>query len=152
MNGGEQSICIVDDDVSVRESLAGLVRSAGLQVETFASAREYLKTARELPPACLVLDVNLPGFSGLELQQELLRGGASVPILFITGQGDVPMSVRAFKAGALDFFTKPFDSELLLDAIMAAAAQGKRSKTCATRSQGRSASIEARLHDGIELL
>lgn len=148
MNQHEQSICIVDDDVSVREALAELVRSAGLRVETFTSGSEYLKTSRQLPPACLVLDVNLPGLTGFELQEELARGGSGVPILFMTGQADVPMSVRAFKAGALDFFTKPFDSELLLDAIIAAAARGKHPECAANRAQAPSASSHEGSPDG----
>ncbi|HMJ11092.1 MAG TPA: sigma-54 dependent transcriptional regulator [Polyangiaceae bacterium] len=122
MNDRDVPVCIVDDDISVRESLADLLRSAGLRVESFASAKDYLASSRHVPPACLVLDVELPGLTGLELQEELVRAHVSVPIVFLTGHGSIPMSVRALKAGAADFITKPFDAELLLDAIRAAIA------------------------------
>lgn len=144
MNHDEPAVCIVDDDVSVRESLADLFRSAGLEVESFSTAQEYLNTPRALPPACLVLDINLPGLTGLDLQEELVRDGAGVPTLFITGQGDIPMSVRAFKAGALDFFTKPFDSDLLLSAVIAATAHGIRPRASASVAQ----SPDVRVNDG----
>ncbi|MEI9936134.1 MAG: sigma-54 dependent transcriptional regulator [Pseudomonadota bacterium] len=126
MNDDDRLVCIVDDDVSAREAMAGLASSAGLRVESFSSAREYLAATRVAPPACLVLDVDLPGLSGLDLQQELLLGQACVPIVFVTGHADVPMSVRALKAGALDFLTKPFDPDLLLAAIQAAIATAHR--------------------------
>ncbi|MEI9939560.1 MAG: sigma-54 dependent transcriptional regulator [Pseudomonadota bacterium] len=119
MDQNDRPVCIVDDDVSAREAMAGLTVSAGLRVETFSSAKEYLHAPRAVPPACLVLDVELPGLTGLQLQQELRRTGVSVPIVFVTGHGDIPMSVRALKAGAVDFFTKPFDPELFLAAIHA---------------------------------
>src|ERR1700709_936908 len=99
MNDNELLVCIVDDDISARESIAGLLLSAGLKVETFSSAGEYLAMPRPVPPACLVLDIDLPGLTGLELQQELRRVRGSVPIVFVTGHGDIPMSVRALKAG-----------------------------------------------------
>ena len=108
---------VVDDDVSVRESLEGLIRSAGLRVETFASAKEFLARARTMVPGCLVLDVKLPGLSGIDLQQELAKADLQIPIIFLTGHGDIPMSVRAMKSGALEFLTKPFDDRALLDAI-----------------------------------
>src|SRR5580704_6491844 len=117
MNKIDPPVCVVDDDFSIRESLQNLLRAAGIQVETYASAKEFLARARVEPPACLVLDVNLPGFSGLELQRELSRTEVDIPIIFLTGHGDIPMSVRAIKAGALEFLTKPFDPEDLLDAI-----------------------------------
>jgi DNA-binding NtrC family response regulator len=110
-------VYVVDDDVSMRESVGSLIRSAGLRVETFASAQEFLARPRGEVPSCLVLDVKLPGLSGLELQQELAKADVQIPIIFLTGFGDIPMSVRAMKAGALEFFTKPFDDEALLDAI-----------------------------------
>ena len=110
-------VCIVDDDASVREAVGSLLRSEGLKVETFGSAREFLASPRRDPPSCLVLDVELPGLSGLDLQQELLKGNAQIPIVFITGRGDVPTSVRAMKAGAVEFLTKPFGERDLLDAI-----------------------------------
>jgi DNA-binding NtrC family response regulator len=110
-------IYVVDDDASMREAVESLVRSAGLPVETFASAQEFLAHARTDVPSCLVLDVQLPGLSGLELQQELARSDVQIPIIFLTGHGDIPMSVRAMKAGAMEFLTKPFDDEDLLEAI-----------------------------------
>jgi DNA-binding NtrC family response regulator len=117
MNKIDPPVCVVDDDFSIRESLQSLLRSAGMQVETYGSATEFLARTDREPPACLVLDVNLPGFSGLELQRELSRTEVDIPIIFLTGHGDIPMSVRAIKAGALEFLTKPFDPEDLLDAI-----------------------------------
>jgi DNA-binding NtrC family response regulator len=110
-------VYVVDDDTSAREGVAGLIRSAGLTAVTFASAEEFLAAPRPAPPACLVLDVSLPGASGLDLQQELARSGAHIPIIFLTGHGDIPMTVRALKAGAATFLTKPFDDEELLKAI-----------------------------------
>jgi len=110
-------VYVVDDDSSAREGVAGLIRSAGLKARTFASAQEFLATPRPDVPGCLVLDVNLPGLSGLDLQQELAKSGDQIPIIFLTGHGDIPMTVRAVKAGAVDFLTKPFDDEDLLNAI-----------------------------------
>ena len=113
-------VLVVDDDADVRRSLERLIRSVGLKVETFDSAQAFL--GREPPdvPACLVLDVRMPGLSGLDLQQELSDAGLSVPIVFMTGHGTVPMSVRAMKAGAVDFLQKPFDDQVLLDAVQQA--------------------------------
>jgi len=111
----EPIVYIVDDDMSVREALEGLVRSVGLRAELFRTAQEFLKYKRADAPACLVLDVRLPGLSGLDLQREL--GVAEIPIVFITGHGDIPMTVRAMKAGAVEFLTKPFRDQDLLDAI-----------------------------------
>jgi DNA-binding NtrC family response regulator len=110
-------IYVVDDDASVREALSSLIRSAGLRVETFASAQEFLAHPQADAPSCLVLDVQLPGLSGLDLQQELAKADIQTPIIFLTGHGDIPTSVRAIKAGALEFLTKPFNDEDLLDAI-----------------------------------
>ncbi|OLC37564.1 MAG: hypothetical protein AUH75_12200 [Gemmatimonadetes bacterium 13_1_40CM_4_65_7] len=110
-------MCVVDDDASVREAVGGLLRSVGMTVETFGSAREFLASVRRDAPSCLVLDVELPGLSGLDLQQELVKGNVRVPIIFLTGHGDIPMSVRAIQAGALDFLTKPVDVDQLLGAI-----------------------------------
>ena len=110
-------VYVVDDDISAREGVAGLIRSAGIAAETFASGEELLAAPRATMPSCLVLDVNLPGVNGLDLQQELAKSGVRVPIIFLTGQGNIPMSVRALKAGAADFLTKPFDDEELLNAI-----------------------------------
>jgi RNA polymerase sigma factor (sigma-70 family) len=110
-------IYVVDDDASVREALGSLIRSAGLGVETFASAQEFLARPRADVPSCLVLDVQLPGLSGLDLQQELAKADVQIPIIFITGHGDIPMSVQAMKAGAVEFLPKPFRDQELLDAI-----------------------------------
>jgi RNA polymerase sigma factor (sigma-70 family) len=113
-------VFVVDDDESMRESLSSLMRSVGLRVQVFASAQEFLAQPRPDAPACLVLDVRLPGLSGLELQRHLQGAPAGMPIIFITGHGDIPMSVRAMKAGAAEFLPKPFREEELLDAIRAA--------------------------------
>jgi FixJ family two-component response regulator len=113
----EGIVFVVDDDVSVRESLRGLIRSAGWRVETFASAQEFLARPNEAAPSCLVLDVRLPGLSGLDLQRRLAEAHRGIPVVFITGHGDVPTSVRAMKAGAVEFLTKPFVDQELLDGI-----------------------------------
>jgi len=112
-------VFVVDDDVSVRESLELLLSAAGWQPETFASAQEFLSRPRAAVPCCLVLDVTLPGLNGLQLQQQL-AGRTDMPIIFITGHGDVPMSVQAMKAGAVEFLTKPFRDDALLEAIRGA--------------------------------
>jgi len=113
-------VFVVDDNASVREALDSLIRSAGLRVETFACGRDFLRHPRPGVPACVVLDVRLPGRSGLQIQRELASAGFSLPVIFITGHGDIPMSVRAMKAGAVEFLTKPFRDEDLLNAIHAA--------------------------------
>jgi DNA-binding NtrC family response regulator len=123
MSESVSQVYVVDDDVSVREAVGGLIRSAGLGVKTFASAQDSLGSLREELPSCLVLDIQLPDINGFELQQELATKGVQVPIIFLTGHGDIPMSVRAIKAGALEFLTKPFDGEYLLEAIRNAIAR-----------------------------
>ena len=128
MNNARALIYVIDDDVSVRNGLDNLLRSAGFTVQTFSSAREFLASARPDMPSCLLLDVQLPGLSGLDLQQELAKGGVEIPIIFITGHGDIPMSVRAIKAGALEFLTKPVNDEDLLDAIQQAIARDHRAR------------------------
>ena len=110
-------VFVVDDDISVRESLEVLIRYEGWQPETFASAQEFLTRPRVLVPSCLVLDVSLPGLNGLDLQKRVAVERADMPIIFITGYGDVPMSVQAMKAGAVEFLTKPFTNNVLLSAI-----------------------------------
>jgi FixJ family two-component response regulator len=120
MTDPDPIVFIVDDDLSVRRSTERLVRSAGFKVLTFTSAREFLASPRPQGPACLVLDVRMPGLNGMELQRELAQSGIHIPIIFITGHGDIPMSVRAMKAGAVEFLTKPFRSRALLDAVRAA--------------------------------
>lgn len=110
-------VFVVDDDVSVREALDSLIRCSGWQAETFASAGEFLLRPRVLAPSCLVLDVTLPDLSGLDLQSRIAADRLDMPIIFITGYGDVPMTVRAMRAGAVEFLTKPFSTEALLSAI-----------------------------------
>jgi FixJ family two-component response regulator len=110
-------VFVVDDDVSVRESLELLIQNEGWQAETFASAQEFLDHPRTALPSCLVLDVSLPGLNGLDLQQQVAPERNDMPIIFITGHGDIPMTVRAMKAGAVEFLTKPFNDEVLLNAI-----------------------------------
>ena len=113
----ESVVFVVDDDTSMREALSSLIRSVGLRAECFATATEFLRFPRPDTAACLVLDVRLQGLSGLDLQRELADSGAQIPIIFITGHGDIPMSVRAMKAGAVEFLPKPFREQDLLDAI-----------------------------------
>lgn len=118
-------VFVVDDDISVRESLELLIRSEGLAVETFTSAQEFLARPRDSVPSCLILDVSLPGLNGLDLQKRIAPDRHDMPIIFITGHGDIPMTVQAMKAGAIEFLTKPFGGEVLLNAIRNAI---KRSK------------------------
>jgi FixJ family two-component response regulator len=113
-------VFVVDDDSSIREAIESLVKLAGLRVETFGTAQEFLVRERPDLPGCVVLDVELPGLSGLDLQRELAAHGIKLPVIFITGYGDIPMSVRAMKAGAVEFLTKPFRDQDLLDAIQQA--------------------------------
>ena len=114
---------VVDDDDDVRVSIAELLRSAGLRAETFATAQEFLGRERGDGPSCLVLDLQLPGMDGLDVQRELARSGDSMPIIFLTGHGDIPTTVKAMKSGAVEFLTKPFDDQYLLDAIHQALAR-----------------------------
>jgi FixJ family two-component response regulator len=123
-------VFVVDDDISVRESLELLIFSAGWQPQTFASAQEFLGRPRALVPSCLVLDVSLPGLNGLELQERVAGERCDMPIIFITGHGDVPMTVQAMKAGAVEFLTKPFGEDALLKAIRLAL---KRSESALIR-------------------
>lgn len=120
MNDSAEWVYVVDDDLSVREALSSLIRSVGLRVETFASAAAFLAAPRHPGVGCLILDVRMPGLSGLELQNQLVQSGAATRIIFITGHGDIPMAVRAMKKGAVEFLSKPFCDEDLLAAIRAA--------------------------------
>jgi FixJ family two-component response regulator len=120
MNQADSVVFVVDDDDSMREAIGSLIRSVGLRVETFETALDFLQSKRLDAPGCVVLDVRLPGLSGLDLQRELTSRGIILPIIFITGHGDIPMSVRAMKAGAVEFLTKPFRDQDLLDAIQQA--------------------------------
>jgi FixJ family two-component response regulator len=120
MSNSDAIVFVIDDDESMREALRSLIRSVGLSVETFASAHEFLERERPDVAACLILDVRMPGLSGLDLQRDLTEANIHIPIIFITGHGDIPMSVRAMKAGAVEFLTKPFRDQDLLDAIQQA--------------------------------
>jgi FixJ family two-component response regulator len=131
----EPIVFVVDDDPSVRTSTERLVRSMGFMVQTFGAAKEFLASARPDGPACLVLDIRLPGLSGLDLQRELARSGVEIPIVFMTGHGDIPMTVRAMKAGAVEFLTKPLRKQALLDAIRTAIDRDRAART--ERLEGR---------------
>ncbi len=118
-------VFVVDDDISVRESLEALIRLEGLEVQTFSSALEFLEYPRISAPSCMVLDVSLPGLNGLELQKRVSSEQRDMPIIFITGHGDIPMTVQAMKAGAVEFLTKPFSDDILLNAIRNAVERSK---------------------------
>src|ERR1700757_22291 len=136
----ESIVFIIDDDPLYRASTERLVRSVGLRVQSFESAREFLSSRRPNVPSCLVLDVRLPGLSGLDLQRELAEAGVHIPIIFVTGHGDIPMSVQAMKDGAVEFLTKPFRDQALLDAIRHALERDQ----VARRQQARNADLRRR--------
>jgi FixJ family two-component response regulator len=143
-------VFVIDDDQSVRDGLESLLRSVGLQVKLFASTREFLQSARPDVPGCLVLDVRLPGMGGLDFQRELAKSNIYIPIIFITGHGDIPMSVRAMKAGAIEFLTKPFRDQELLDAIQLGIARDRPRREDASLAAGlreRFAALTARERD-----
>jgi len=142
MNDAEAIVFVIDDDESIREALKSLIRSVGLKVETFAAAQEFLQSRRPDVPACLILDVRMPGLSGLDLQRELTEANINIPIIFITGHGDIPMSVRAMKAGAVEFLTKPFQDQDLLDAIQQALERDRHSRS----QQADTAELRNRYH------
>ena len=133
MTEGDAIVFVVDDDAPLRESLTNLLRSVGLRVAAFASAQEFLRSPRPELPSCLVLDVRLPGLSGLELQQRLAEADLAMPIIFMTGYGDIPMTVQAMKAGAVEFLTKPFRDQALLDAIQQALARDRTARAQQTQ-------------------
>ena len=135
-------VFVIDDDESIREALKSLIRSVGLKIETFAAAHEFLQSRRPDVPACLILDVRMPGLSGLDLQRELTEANINIPIIFITGHGDIPMSVRAMKAGAVEFLTKPFREQDLLDAIQQALERDRHSRS----QQADTAELRNRYH------
>jgi FixJ family two-component response regulator len=110
-------VFVIDDDAAMREAIQGLLKSAGLRSETFGAAEEFLRNKRPEGPSCLVLDVSLPGINGLDFQRQLADAGIQIPIIFITGHGDIPMTVKAMKSGAVEFLTKPFQDQALLDAV-----------------------------------
>ena len=130
MNKPDSIVFVVDDDPSFRRSTERLLRTAGFTIQSFASAQEFLHNPRPDVPACLVSDVRMPGLSGLDLQRELAKAGIMIPIIFVTGHGDIPTSVQAMKAGAVEFLTKPFREKKLLDAIEQAL-----KRDCATRKE-----------------
>lgn len=136
-------VVVVDDDVSIRESMEALLRSVGLPVRTHGSVQDFLRQGLPAGPACLVLDVRLPGQSGLDLQDELVRARVPVPIVFITGHGDVPMSVRAMKGGAFEFLSKPFRDQEMLDAIHQALERDR----IRWRSQGHTIQLQQKFND-----
>lgn len=130
------TVFVVDDDASFRDALGSLIRSVGLHVQLFASAQDFLTSPRPDGPACLVLDVRMPGLGGLDCQQQLAETGFQIPIIFMTGYGDVPMSVRAMKAGAVDFLTKPFRDQDLLDAVQHAIEHDRRRRSDEQETSG----------------
>jgi FixJ family two-component response regulator len=119
------TVFVVDDDADVRSSIQGLLKSAGLDSQPFATAEEFLRAKRWEGPSCLILDVSLPGMNGLDFQEQLSKAGLSIPIVFITAHGDIPMTVKAMKCGAVEFLTKPFDDEALLNAVQQAIASDR---------------------------
>lgn len=137
----EPTVFVVDDDQAVRQSLGLLIKSVGLQVMTYASAQEFLDRYNPAQPGCLVLDVRMPGISGIELQRTLRERSMRIPIIIVTGHGDVPIAVRAMKDGAMEFMEKPFSQQLLLEHIRAALAQDAQWR----QEQVKNASVEARL-------
>jgi len=149
------TVYVVDDDISVREALEGLILEAGWRPTAFASAREFLAHSHGSGPSCLILDVTLPDLNGLDLQQQIAGERADMPIIFITGYGDVPMTVRAMKAGAVEFLTKPFGDEILLDAIRGALDRSASALGTAADMQvlqGRYASLSGREREVMALV
>jgi FixJ family two-component response regulator len=140
MGEAESKVFIIDDDPLYRESSERLVRSVGFSVQSFESASDFLASRRPDVPSCLILDVRLPGLSGLDLQQELAEAGVHIPIIFVTGYGDIPMSVQAMKAGAVEFLEKPFRDQVLLDAIRQAIAVDRTAR----QQQARKAELRRR--------
>ncbi len=155
MTSSEAIVFVVDDDSSVRSALKRLIKSVGHKVTTFSSAREFLDHDHSDIPGCLVLDIRMPGLSGLELQEEMAVQGFIMPIIFITGHGNIPASVRAMKAGAVDFLEKPFDDQVLLDAIHHAIAkdtQAKQEQAEIGEIKQRVTSLTPREHDVLSLV
>jgi FixJ family two-component response regulator len=148
-------VFVIDDDRMIRDGLQSLIRSVGLRVETFASAQDFLGTKRPDTPACLVLDVRMPGLSGLDLQLKLRDDGIPIPVIFITGHGDIPMSVRAMKEGAHEFLTKPVRGQDLLDAVQKALASDRelrQERREANEIRARFESLTAREKEVLELV
>jgi FixJ family two-component response regulator len=130
------TVFVVDDDPSVRASIQGLLRSASLRSESFGTAEEFLRGKRPEGPSCLVLDVNLPGVNGLDFQRQLADAGIQIPIIFVTGHGNIPMTVKAMKSGAVEFLTKPFDDQDLLNAIQQALDRDRATRRQLSNSAG----------------
>jgi FixJ family two-component response regulator len=153
--GDVSTVYIIDDDSGVRESIQDLVESVGLHAESFATAQEFLSSKRRDAPSCLVLDIRLPGISGLDLQHELKKAGIKIPIIFISAHADIPMSVRAMKSGALEFLTKPFRDQDLLDVIQRALSRERvvrEKQRHLAELQERYASLSARERDVMSLV
>jgi FixJ family two-component response regulator len=140
MTPGAPTIFVIDDDALVRASIAGMLKSVGLRAQTFETPQEFLHSGRPDAPSCLVLDVRLPGINGLDFQRELADAGVRIPIIFITGHGDIPMTVKAMKSGAVEFLTKPFRDQDLLDAIN----QALERDLAARQQQGEIAELQER--------
>src|ERR1700761_5318343 len=149
MNEDSPFVCVIDDESSILGSLSNLLRSAGLKVEAFASAQEFLTKWPREAPSCLVLDVHLPGISGLDLQQQLADGDSQIPIIFMTGYGDIPTTVRAMKAGAIEFLTKPFRDEDLLSAVDQAIERGQQIEQLKNQPIQEQPFLENELHSEI---
>ncbi|CAN1722606.1 Nodulation protein W [Hyphomicrobium sp. 1Nfss2.1] len=155
MSEEQAVVYVIDDDESIREALRSLLATVGLDVRTFATTREFLEVKRPDAASCLVLDVRLPGVSGLDFQGELTRSGIAFPIIFISGHGDIPMTVRAIKAGAIEFLTKPFREQELLDAVQAGIQQDRERRENAAGMVGlqeRLGSLTAREREVMELV
>jgi FixJ family two-component response regulator len=158
MPGPQQTsvlIAVVDDDTSVRKGLGRLIRSLGWRAETFASAQEFLDHPRTEAPSCLVLDLQLPGLSGLDLQKQMTEAGLEIPIVFLTGHGNIPTSVKAMKAGAIEFLTKPVDEQDLIKAIQEAIEQDRRTRQQAAEMgelRGRYESLTAREQEVMQMV
>jgi FixJ family two-component response regulator len=149
------TVFIIDDDAIVRESIKDLVESVGLNAASFASAQDFLASERRDGPSCLVLDVRLPGISGLDLQLELRKAGIKIPVIFITGHADIPMTVRAMKSGAVEFLTKPFRDQALLDVIQRALTRDRvvrKKQQQLAELQGRYAGLSAREREVMSLV
>jgi len=155
MAENEPVVFIVDDDSSVREAVDSLIRSVGFRVQSFGSAKEFLQNKPPNTPGCLVLDVRLPGLSGLDLQREMAQANIHIPIIFVTGHGDIPMTVQAMKAGAVEFLTKPFRDQDLLDAIYQAIERdqtSRRERDELTDMRGRFDSLTPREREVMQLV
>jgi FixJ family two-component response regulator len=154
-DAAEPIVYVIDDDVSVRQSLDGLFRSVGLKVAAFASGPEFLQAALSEAPSCLVLDVRLPGQSGLDFQTELARADVRIPIIFMTGHGDIPMTVQAMKAGAVEFLTKPFRDQDMLDAVQLALGRDRarrEGETATSKLRSRFATLTPREQEVMALV